>query len=74
MKKTTFFTKFFITLSFLLCSALGISQTVITDNIPTGTEVFVVPNGVSSITVEVWGAGGRGEIRTTNSGGGGTMP
>ncbi|MES2574032.1 MAG: glucose/sorbosone family PQQ-dependent dehydrogenase [Bacteroidota bacterium] len=66
MVKTTFFTKLFITLSFLLFSLFGISQTIATDNTPTisGTETFTVPAGVTSITVEVWGAGGAGGART----------
>ncbi|SMD45726.1 hypothetical protein SAMN00777080_4388 [Aquiflexum balticum DSM 16537] len=40
----------------------------------TGSGEFIVPDGVTSITVEVWGAGGRGGSRTAGSnayGGGG---
>ncbi|MFN8249958.1 MAG: PKD-like domain-containing protein [Ferruginibacter sp.] len=37
----------------------------------TGTGTFTVPVGVSSITVECWGAGGAGGSRTTNGVGGG---
>lgn len=38
-----------------------------------GNHTFTVPNGVTSITVEVWGGGGRGGSRTsgTNGSGGG---
>jgi len=38
-----------------------------------GSNTFIVPAEVSSITVEAWGAGGRGGTRSTNgeSGGGG---
>ena len=32
---------------------------------------FTVPAGITSITVEVWGAGGKGSTLTTNTGGGG---
>lgn len=37
----------------------------------TGTDTYVVPAGVTTITVEVWGAGGRGGNRTNNGRGGG---
>lgn len=33
--------------------------------------VFTVPAGVTSVTVEAWGAGGRGATRTSNGRGGG---
>ncbi|HSF55854.1 MAG TPA: hypothetical protein VLA71_19020, partial [Algoriphagus sp.] len=36
-----------------------------------GDGTFIVPAGVTSITVEVWGAGGRGGSRTSNGEGGG---
>jgi hypothetical protein len=36
-----------------------------------GPGVFVVPAGVTEITVECWGAGGAGATRTTNGFGGG---
>jgi uncharacterized protein YjdB len=34
-----------------------------------GTHTFVVPDGVTSIMVETWGAGGRGGSRTSGSNG-----
>ncbi|MCF1749705.1 glycine-rich domain-containing protein [Mariniradius sediminis] len=37
----------------------------------TGPGTYVVPAGVTTITVEVWGAGGRGGTRTNNGRGGG---
>jgi len=49
------------------------AQTVETFNTP-GTQTFTVPAGVTSITVETWGAGGRGTSYTTTTsrrGGGG---
>ena len=36
-----------------------------------GTYSFTVPAGVTQITVEAWGAGGRGGTRTSNGTGGG---
>lgn len=41
------------------------------DPITSGSGTFVVPEGVTSITVEVWGGGGRGGSRTSNGRGGG---
>ena len=36
-----------------------------------GNHTFIVPAGVTQITVEAWGGGGRGGTRTTNGRGGG---
>jgi hypothetical protein len=36
-----------------------------------GTESFTIPSGVTSIRVQVWGAGGRGGTQTSNGEGGG---
>jgi hypothetical protein len=36
-----------------------------------GTKTFKIPSGVTSIRVQVWGAGGRGGTRTSNGEGGG---
>ncbi|MFN3760140.1 MAG: PKD-like domain-containing protein [Algoriphagus aquaeductus] len=51
--------------------ALGQTQTIST----TGSGSFTVPAGVTSITIEVWGAGGRGGSRASGNdaaaGGGG---
>lgn len=51
--------KGFWLIGLMLCcqSALGLEEVVITDS---EDGNFIVPLGVSSITVEVWGAGGKG--------------
>lgn len=49
---------------FISLGVFGQTQTVTT----LGTGTFVVPSGVTIITVEVWGGGGRGGSRTNNSG------
>jgi hypothetical protein len=56
----------------MMCSIVGMAQTQ-TVTTPLGSGSFTVPAGVTSITVEVWGAGGRGGSRTSNgeAGGGG---
>jgi len=46
------------------------SQTY-TDSTPAGAETFVVPAGVTSVTVEIWGGGGSGG-GSNNSGSGGS--
>ncbi len=68
MKKTTLFTKTLLTLSFLLISLLGFSQSPQTFN---STGTFTVPAGVTQVTVEAWGAGGRGGARSGSAGGSG---
>jgi hypothetical protein len=45
----------------------GQTQTITTS----GSNTFTVPAGVTSITVEVWGAGGRGGSRTSSGAAGG---
>lgn len=58
---------FFAEKAFAQCDPIGPITT-------TGSGEFIVPDGVTSITVEVWGAGGRGGSRTSGSnayGGGG---
>ena len=73
MKKNTLLNKAFITLVFLLVSLLGVaqSQTFTT----AGANTFTVPAGVTSVTVEAWGGGGKGASVYTNgtayAGGGG---
>ncbi|SFA92988.1 glycine-rich domain-containing protein, partial [Algoriphagus aquimarinus] len=64
-------------LIFLLISigwdAYGQTQIIIAP-VPGGGETFIVPSGVTSITVEVWGGGGGGGARfgsNGESGGGG---
>ncbi|HRN78627.1 MAG TPA: T9SS type A sorting domain-containing protein [Ferruginibacter sp.] len=55
---------------FLLTSMSVIGQASSTYN-TTGNQTFVVPAGVTQITVECWGGGGRGGSRTSNGYGGG---
>ena len=57
---------FFILLGFT--DAFGQSPYI--DNSPAGSESFIVPAGVTSITVSVWGAGGGGGGSDTNNSGG----
>jgi hypothetical protein len=66
MEKTTLSRKSFLPiLLLLLIPAIGLAQTYDADN------SFVVPSGVTSITVEAYGGGGKGASRTTNGVGGG---
>ncbi len=67
---------FFWVMLFLIFQLDALAQTT-TITVP-GTDTFRVPDGVTSITVEVWGAGGRGGARSSggsndkgSSGGGG---
>ncbi|MCR9015113.1 T9SS type A sorting domain-containing protein [Aquiflexum gelatinilyticum] len=55
---------FFAEKAFAQCDPIGPITT-------TGSGEFIVPDGVTSITVEVWGAGGKGGSRTSNGRGGG---
>ncbi|WDF59562.1 T9SS sorting signal type C domain-containing protein [Flavobacterium sp. KACC 22758] len=45
------------------------AQTSVSDN-ASGTRSWVVPAGINSVTVEVWGAGGAGGGSTSNNNGG----
>ncbi|MFV8380036.1 LamG-like jellyroll fold domain-containing protein [Flavobacterium sp. LB3R33] len=70
MNKTILFTKkIFLALAFLFITSVGFSQSQ-TYNTP-GTYTFTVPAGVTSITVQAWGAGGGGSSRNDTAGGGG---
>ena len=53
---------------FLTINILGWSQIAVTY---TSNNTFVVPAGVTEITVECWGGGGRGGSRTSDGRGGG---
>lgn len=55
-------------LFFSALSTMGQSSTTYNT---TGNHSFVVPAGVTTITVEAWGGGGRGGSRTSNGYGGG---
>ncbi len=56
--------------AFSLIAVLGVGQT--TDTYSTaGTHYWTCPDGVTSITVECWGAGGGGGIKSGSGGGGG---
>ncbi|MGO4822428.1 MULTISPECIES: LamG-like jellyroll fold domain-containing protein [unclassified Flavobacterium] len=69
MGKTTFNKLPWIqTLSFFLFVILGHAQGQQTFNT---SGSFTVPTGITSITIETWGAGGKGGTRTTNGGSGG---
>src|SRR5690606_30420669 len=59
MAKITCISKNLLTLVLFLTTALGISQTSPT-TYNSGTNTFTVPAGVTTITVEAWGGGGRG--------------
>jgi hypothetical protein len=54
-----------LALAFLLEARAQISVTY------NSSGSFVVPAGVTEVTVECWGGGGRGSTRTTNGEGGG---
>jgi hypothetical protein len=60
---------FFIPLIFVGWDAYGQTQIIITPD--PAIRQFTVPAGVTSLTVEVWGAGGRGSSRSTTGEGGG---
>ena len=71
MKKTTpSYKKIYLTLGILFISLMGFSQSPFTDNTNNGSETFVVPTGVTSVTVQIWGAGGGGGGSTTSGSGG----
>lgn len=53
-----------------LLAMTKINAQTFTDNTPSGTESWVVPTGVTSVTVQVWGAGGSGGGSNTNTSGG----
>lgn len=61
----------------ILSSVFTFAQTTLGTYTTPGTQTFVVPAGVTSITAQVWGGGGRGGDRTgllglgTAGGGGG---
>lgn len=61
---------YFVLVIFLCISSLLFSQTTETFT-NTGNGTFVVPCGVTSLTVEAWGAGGAGGGSTFNNYGGG---
>lgn len=64
-------TNFLLVLLFTLLGFTNIyGQSPFTDNTPGGSESFIVPAGVTSITVSVWGAGGGGGGSNSNGDGG----
>ena len=66
MEKITLSRKSFLPILLLLfIPILGLAQVYNAD------DTYVVPAGVTSITVEAYGGGGRGASRTTNGAGGG---
>lgn len=68
------FTHYYIVLSAVIISLLAVSglsaQTVELYTTP-GSHTFIVPAGVSQITVEAWGGGGAGGGANNGRGGGG---
>ncbi|QOG03324.1 T9SS sorting signal type C domain-containing protein [Flavobacterium sp. MDT1-60] len=54
---------------FFTISFFSFAQTF-TDSTPAGTKTWTVPNGVTSITLEIWGAGGAGGGSLINKEGG----
>lgn len=68
IKNTLKETKLLITFVFLHITLLCYSQSTQTFNV-SGT--YTVPAGVTSITVEAWGGGGKGGLRSINGGSGG---
>jgi len=68
--KQSIFSKLFLSLLFLIgVSSVSFAQTF-TDNDPTAPNSWTVPAGVTSITVQAWGAGGAGGGSTSNGNGG----
>ncbi len=57
-----------LVLLLLFTASIGVAQTTQTFN---SSSTFVVPAGVTSITVEAWGGGGKGGDRTSAGAGGG---
>lgn len=64
------FIKRFLILFTLFISNYSLSQSPFVDNTPNGNETFIVPSGVTSITVSVWGAGGGGGGSSVSGDGG----
>lgn len=66
--------KLILAFGFLLITIIGHAQTSDPYTTP-GTQSFVVPAGVTNVTVQVWGGGGKGGTRSstyvTGGGGGG---
>ncbi len=68
-KENSFSLRVFVTFLFTAISSLFSGQTTVYLNVP-GNGNWTVPCGVTSITVEVWGAGGGGGGSNTNGSGG----
>lgn len=76
MKKFVFIFSAYInvllfTLVFLLFTSQHYGQTITRQYNAVGVHTFVIPNGVTSITVHLWGGGGRGGNAFVGVGGGG---
>lgn len=70
IKTTLTYKKRYLSLILLLISFFGYSQSPFVDDINNGSETFVVPVGVTSVTVQIWGGGGGGGGSTTSGSGG----
>ncbi|WP_052257242.1 LamG-like jellyroll fold domain-containing protein [Flavobacterium sp. AED] len=69
MNRTILFTKkIFLALAFLFITSVGFSQSPKTYS---SSGTFTVPAGITSVTAQVWGGGGKGSTRGTNGNGGG---
>ncbi|MFV5699429.1 LamG-like jellyroll fold domain-containing protein [Flavobacterium sp. ZT3R17] len=69
MNRTILFTKkIFLALAFLFITSVGFSQSPKTYS---SSGTFTVPAGVTSVSVQAWGAGGGGSNASNNSRGGG---
>lgn len=75
MKTVLLTTRSFIrNISVMITVALlfsGIQTLAQSTTIYNSNGTFIVPEGVTQITVETWGGGGKGGTRTSNGGGGG---
>ncbi|MDI6050811.1 T9SS type A sorting domain-containing protein [Flavobacterium sp. XS2P24] len=75
MSKTLLFKrKIFLVVSFLFITLLGLAQTQTYNNPAnngTAAHTFIVPTGVTSVTLAAWGGGGGGGGSTSNGSGGG---
>jgi hypothetical protein len=61
--------KLLLSFLFFTISFLSFAQTF-TDSTPGGSKTWTVPNGVTTITLEIWGAGGAGGGSLVNKEGG----
>ncbi len=68
MKTLLTFKKQYLLFALLFIAVDGVAQSPATYD---ADAIFTVPAGVTSVTVEAWGAGGRGGLRSGSNGRGG---